>query len=150
MGSLKMASRAILPTFISLLFVQVVSGIVPFIRSDSDVDNENYDFSRSTPEEAYENKLLYKILNHILIENLYKLEHQASPSDYEPQSQEYSGEQFMSSVKRVSPEMEEKQKRKVFWQPMGYLPAGSNPSTKGSHSSASGSSSRQVFRYGRK
>ena len=131
-----MARRIIAVILIQLVFVQAY---VSYLPSEEDMDDETNEVS-DLQAQSLEDKMFYKLLNNIMLDNLYKLQ-QRQYSDYIRDSTD----SFKSS-KRFLPDFNTKRKRKVFWQPLGYLPGGTNQD--GSSNQANSASNSRVFRYG--
>jgi len=119
-----------------------------FIPDANDVLNDvDYDITQPNIEQIDENKL-FRALSHVVLG--YLKSERESLNDYLGQKLEghyypiTNQESSSSGLKRM-PVVD---KRKVFWQPLGYLPPGSVHVNTNSNSGSSSNSRGQVFRYG--
>ena len=132
--------------------IQGVQAYVSYVPTSSDSSDETYDVGNQQPEDVFDNMedddddVLFKLLNRIISKNLHRSRQPYLDDGFDGSSN------FQPNIYRPSkrvPANYMKQKRKVFWQPLGYLPPGVNiPGQQNSHATAGGSRS-QVFRYGK-
>lgn len=108
------------------------------------MDDIDYDITKPDTQPIDEEKL-FRALSHVVLG--YLTSERDALNDYlaaKAQGQYYPVDKHdsPSGLKRVV------EKRKVFWQPLGYLPPGSRQDNSGSSGGSSGGGRGQVFRYG--
>ncbi|KAL3870277.1 hypothetical protein ACJMK2_038354 [Sinanodonta woodiana] len=124
---------------ITLLLDYKVSSFTDFPTYGSDVDDDTF-------EEAAVNEdlLLHLLRNNIASNDLPILEGHHYLTKVSPFRDVYSTFKQMTNMAKHP-----MRKRKVFWQPLGYSPAGADVGAATKHSSGTGSGSGgNVFRYG--
>ena len=138
-------SALVIQSFIIVFALEIVKAYVPYVPTSQDVDYDTdvdvQPFHRSSDADIF-----YRYLNSLLLDNLSKMDRRMSGN--------FGSFTSMKSSKRVPIDEERRngpQKRKVFWQPLGYLPAGIHPN--GNQGPAAGGNGNgrggQIFRYGK-
>lgn len=136
-------SAIVIHSFILVLALETVKAYVPYEPTSNDADYDNVvdvqPYQRSSDANIFS-----RYLNSLLLDSLAKIDRRV-PGGYD------SYKPFKAS-KRVPIDEERRnylQKRKIFWQPLGYLPAGVHPNGNQGGAQGGGSNGRQVFRYGK-
>lgn len=137
-------SAIVVHSFIIVLALETVKAYVPYVPASNDIEYDNDVDVQPYQRSSADPNVFYRYLNSLLLDNFIN-RHMSGSSD-----------KFTSlkALKRVPSDEDRREssmeKRKVFWQPLGYLPAGVHPSGNQGPSAGGGSAGRgQVFRYGK-
>ena len=138
-------SALVVQTFVIMIALETVKAYVPLVPTSHDVEYDN-DVDVQPYHHPSDVDIFYRYLNSLLLDNLNRLDRRMSG--------DYDGSVSVKSSKRVPIDEEVRnvlEKRKVFWQPLGYLPAGIHPNgNQGSPAGGSGNGrGGQIFRYGK-
>lgn len=135
----------IVVVFTQLIFAGAFAAFIP--ETNDVIDDIEYDITKPETMPFSEDRF-YKALSHVLLG--YVASQRDALNDY-IESKLENGPSYgldmpksaaRSSVKRIV------DKRKVFWQPLGYLPPGSRQVNSGTNTGYSDKNRGQVFRYG--
>ena len=133
-------SAIVVQSFIIALALEAVRAYNPYVPPSNDVAYDSDDVDVQPYQHSADASIVYRYLNSLLLDNFINHQMSKYPDRFK-------------ALKRVPADEQQREampKRKVFWQPLGYLPAGVHPNGNQGPAAGSGSAGRgQVFRYGK-
>lgn len=125
-----------------LFFAGAFAAFIP--DADDVMDGVDYDISKPNIQPIDDEKM-YRALSHVLASYLNSQRDSLNDFLAERAQGHYYPTAKQEPLSGFKPIVD---KRKVFWQPLGYLPPGSRKVYTDSNSGSSSNSGGQVFRYG--
>ena len=133
-------SAIVVQSFIIVLALETVRAYVPYVPPSNYITYDDDEVDVQPYQRSADASIVYRYLNSLLLDNFINHQMGKYPDRYKALKRVPTDDQQRGSM----------EKRKVFWQPLGYLPAGVHPNGNQGPAAGGGSAGRgQVFRYGK-